>query len=92
MVIIWRQVRGFFFGGEIVGYGLNQSLGVDGLVHIFNSCDCQIGRGNILVEHTSQHSLMNCSMLITLGKGFLNCSLTTLFTIFLEPIVVLESQ
>jgi hypothetical protein len=59
-----------------------QSLVVDGLVRIFNWCDCQIGRGNILVEHTSQHSLMNCSMVITLGKGFLNCSLTTLFLYF----------
>jgi hypothetical protein len=29
----------FFFDGELVSYGLNQYLGVDGSIHIFTWCD-----------------------------------------------------
>jgi hypothetical protein len=42
-------VQGFFFGGELVDSKLNQSLGVNDLVCIFNQCDFQIGRGDVLV-------------------------------------------
>jgi hypothetical protein len=30
-------VDAFFFGGELVGFGFNWSLGVDGSINIFNS-------------------------------------------------------
>jgi hypothetical protein len=41
-------VQGLFFGGELVGYIFNQSLGVDGSIHIFTHCDCQAIRGKML--------------------------------------------
>ncbi len=81
----WR-VWGFFFGGELVGFGLNMSLGVDNSIHIFTRCDCQIGCGNMLIERTNQHSLMNCTLVTTLGKGFLDCSATNFFLSFLNQL------
>jgi hypothetical protein len=51
--------------GELVGFKLNHSLGVESLIYSFTSCDYQIGHGDILVERTDQSSLMNCSLVTT---------------------------
>jgi hypothetical protein len=72
-------VWGLFFDGELVGYGFNQSLGVDGLVCIFTQCDYQTNHGDILAECIDWHSLMNYFLVTALGNGYLDYSTTTFF-------------
>ncbi len=85
-------MQGFFFGGELVGSGFNQSLGVDDSVCIFTFCDYRIGHGDMLVECTDCCSLMNYSLVTTSKEGSLNHSITILFLISPKLVVVLESQ
>jgi hypothetical protein len=68
------------FSGELDGFGLNQSLGVDGLVCTFICCNYWIVHGDILTEHTYHRSLMNYSLITTLGKGFLDCYVVIFFS------------
>jgi hypothetical protein len=68
--------------GELVGSRLNQSLGVDGSIRTFTPCDCQIGHSDMLVEHIDCFSLMNHSLVTTLGKGYLNCVVTIFLSSF----------
>jgi len=70
------QVCGFFFGGELVGYGLNWSQGVNGSIRSFIWCDWWISCGEMLVECIDQHSLINFSLVTTSWEGYLDCSLT----------------
>jgi hypothetical protein len=70
MICLW--VQGFFFDGELVGFGPNRSLGVDGSIHIFTRGDCQTSHGDMLVKHNDLHSLMNCSLVTTSREGFLD--------------------
>ncbi len=76
--ICW-QVWGFFFDGELVSFGLNWSLGVDGSICTFTCCDCKTSHGDMLVEHFDRHELMNCSMVTTLREVSLDYS-TTIFS------------
>jgi hypothetical protein len=57
----------FIFGGELVGFGLNRSMGVDGLVHTFTHCDCQTACGDMFVEHINLCLLTNYSLVTTSG-------------------------
>jgi hypothetical protein len=82
IITIRWQVHGFFFCGELGRYGLNQSMGVDGLVHIFTHCDYQISHGDMSTERTDCRSLMSCSMVTTLGKGSLYCCVVIFFSSF----------
>jgi hypothetical protein len=72
----------FFFYGELVGSKLNWSLGVDGSICTFTPCDCQIGHGDMLVEHIDCRSFMNRSLVTTLGKGYLDCSVAIFLSSF----------
>jgi hypothetical protein len=46
----------------------------------------------MLPKHINRHSLMNYSLVTTLGKVYLDCSKIILFFSSPEPIVVLENQ
>jgi hypothetical protein len=77
IITIHQWVQGFFFDGELINYGFNQSLGVDDSICIFTRCDSQTNHGDVLVECINQHSLMNHSLVTTSIDGYLNCSTIT---------------
>jgi len=78
IIIHWR-VWGFFFNGELIGYGLNQSLGVDDSICIFTHCEYWTSCGNMLAKHTDGCSLKNYSLVTTSREVSLNCSTKTFF-------------
>jgi hypothetical protein len=78
--MICQGVGGFFCGGELIGFGFNRSLGVDGLVHTFTHCDYQTACGDMFVEHINHHLVINCSLVTTSREASLDCSIAILFS------------
>jgi len=72
----------FFFQWWIGWFWTQWVPNVDDSVHIFTCCDNRTGCGNMLAKCIDRCSLMNYSLVTTLGKGFLDCSATTLFFSF----------
>ncbi len=73
-------MQGFFFDGELVKFGFNWSMGVDGSSHIFTHYDYWTSHGNMLAKRTDCHSLMNCSLVTTSRGGSLDCYLVIFFS------------
>jgi hypothetical protein len=73
--------KGLFFNDELVGFWVNQSLGVNGSVCIFTHCDYQTNCGDMLVKHTNYHSLMIYSLVTTLRESSLYYFVTIFFSL-----------
>jgi len=69
-----KVVLDFFISGEIIGSGLNLSLGVGGCVCIFSQWDQHVGKGDVIIEHAGLLFFKNYSLVI--GSGETCCCAT----------------
>ncbi len=59
-----KVVIDFFLNGEVIGLGLNMSLGVGDFVRIFNRQDGCTSKGDVVVDNVGLLFFKNCSLII----------------------------
>ncbi len=65
-----KVVLDFFLGGEVIGSRLNMSLGVGGLIYVFDWWDSHVGKGDVVVKLDGLLSFKKCSLVTSSSETY----------------------